>query len=94
MVSSEARKAVRVCRSRPRRPLCNRGDTAPRTNLVPPDGSPNFSIAAGLGSVWITDLENHTLVRIDPKTDAVIDRIRLRVHRRPSRLPAGACGSP
>ena len=46
------------------------------STTIPIGGIPN-SIAAGLGSVWITDLDRHVLVRVDPHTNTVVDRIEL-----------------
>jgi YVTN family beta-propeller protein len=34
-------------------------------------------IASGFGSVWYTELFNGTLVRIDPKADAIVGRLQL-----------------
>jgi DNA-binding SARP family transcriptional activator/streptogramin lyase len=46
------------------------------STTIPIGGIPD-SIAAGLGSVWITDLDRQMLVRVDPHTNTVVDRIEL-----------------
>jgi hypothetical protein len=35
------------------------------------------AVAAGLGSVWVTDIERHALIRVDPRTDSVAELIPL-----------------
>lgn len=35
------------------------------------------TVAAGLGSVWITEPEQNVLIRVDPKTNTVAEKIPL-----------------
>jgi streptogramin lyase len=35
-------------------------------------------IAAGFGSVWVADLDARQIVRVDPLTDRIIARLRVR----------------
>jgi DNA-binding SARP family transcriptional activator/streptogramin lyase len=51
-------------------------ETEAVSTTIPIGGVPD-SIAAGLGSVWITDLDRQELVRVDPHTNTVVDRIEL-----------------
>lgn len=46
------------------------------STTIPIGGIPD-SIAAGLGSVWITDTETQVLVRVDPRSNTIVDRIPL-----------------
>ena len=43
---------------------------------IPVGGLPE-TVAAGLGSVWVTDIERNAVLRIDPRTNTVVETIRL-----------------
>lgn len=58
------------------------------STTIPVGGLPE-SVAAGLGSVWVTDVERYALLRIDPRTNTVVDTIQLGARPRDVAIAGG-----
>jgi hypothetical protein len=50
------------------------------------------AVAAGNGSVWITDIWRNMVLRVDPSTNIVVQRIRVVAGRPTSPSPAVSSG--